>query len=470
MKRLMIYMAVLLMGISMSNGEVAAQENDEARIYTIVVDRFLNADSGNDISVTDDEDAPLPFGGDFEGIRNHLDYIEKMGFDTLMLSPVFDKADEDYLGYDVEAYGEIEAAFGGAEAFQDLIDAAHGRDMKVVIDMPATMADGYTALEEPELNALQQSYYDMIDAEFIDFTNTDNQARYQEMAQAFVDEYDVDGLSMTIVQDGIDAETFMPEGVTTYGIIPGEGMSAEGFDHTNDPAMTNELTESFSTTDREIPEHPTDGTLLLADHWFSERFTKSAVEENMFPGTRISQLTAYLYAYPGPIAFQYGTEVALNGDDIPHVHRQMDLWTDQEVVDYIESLNNVLSQHPNMFEGEREILKNEDGHYVQRYYTSDVDFILNLNDTSVTENAEIPIESQDEGKMLSGLLIGDLLRSSDMEDDAFLAVLDREETELYAVVEERGFNNGYIYAALIIFGGFGIFIWIVARRGRKTKE
>ncbi|MBY8910884.1 hypothetical protein K6L05_14135, partial [Salinicoccus roseus] len=88
MKRIMIYMAVLLMGISMSNGEVAAQEADEARIYTIVVDRFLNADSGNDISVTDDEDAPLPFGGDFEGIQNNLDYIEKMGFDTLMLSPV----------------------------------------------------------------------------------------------------------------------------------------------------------------------------------------------------------------------------------------------------------------------------------------------------------------------------------------------------------------------------------------------
>ena len=52
MKRIMIYMAVLLMGISMSNGEVAAQESDEARIYTIVVDRFLNADSGNDNNVT----------------------------------------------------------------------------------------------------------------------------------------------------------------------------------------------------------------------------------------------------------------------------------------------------------------------------------------------------------------------------------------------------------------------------------
>lgn len=470
MKRIMIYMAVLLMGMSMSNGEAAAQEADEARIYTIVVDRFLNGNSGNDINVTDDKDAPLPFGGDFEGIQNNLDYIQGMGFDTLMLSPVFDRADDDYLGYDVENYGEIEAAFGGAEAFQNLIDAAHERDMEIVVDMPVTSADGYTALADPVLNDLQQSYYDMIDAEFIDLNNADNQAQYQQMAQTFVDEYDVDGLSMTVVQDGIDAGTFMPEGITTYGIIPDESISAEGFSHMSDPSMTDALSEAFSTTDREIPAHPTDGTLLLADHWFTDRFTSHAVEENMFPGTRISQLTAYLYAYPGPIAFQYGTEVALNGDDIPHVHRQMDLWTDQEVVEYIESLHNVFSQHPNMFEGEIDVLKNEGGHYVQRYRTSDVDFILNVNDTSATENVEIPIEPQDEGKMLSGLLIGDLLRSGDMEGDTFLAVLEREETELYAVIEERGFNNGYIYAGLIIFGGFGIFIWLVARKRRPREE
>ncbi|MCG1010061.1 hypothetical protein J4760_08510 [Salinicoccus sp. ID82-1] len=467
MKKLVIYMAVLLAAIGISSPEASAQDKEPERIYTIIVDRFLNGTDTNDVNVTEDMDEAMPFGGDFAGIENNLEYIQEMGFDTLMLSPVFEKADDDYLGYSVESYEEIEAAFGGAEAFRSLIDAAHARDMEVVVDMPVTATTGYETLDDPELNDIQQSYYDSVQTEFIDLRNADNQARYQEMAQAFVDTYDVDGLSMNIVQDGLDAASFMPEGVKTYGIVEDESITAQGFDHMTDPAMRDAIVEAFSTTDTEIPDYPTDGSLLLADHWFTERFTTHAVEANMFPGKRISQLTAYFYGYPGAIAFQYGTEVAFSGDDIPEIHPQMDLWTDQEVVDYIVSINEVFSKHPQMYQGEREVIKNEGGHYVQRYHASDVDFILNINDSSVTKNVEIPMEDEDEGKMLSGLLIGDLLRSGDMEGDTFLAVLDREETELYAVIEESGFNNGYLYAGLLIFGGFGIFIWVVARRSRR---
>ncbi|MFC3420161.1 alpha-amylase family glycosyl hydrolase [Salinicoccus hispanicus] len=467
MKKLVIYMAVLLAGVGIFSPEASAQDGEAERIYTIIVDRFLNGDDSNDINVTEDMSEALPFGGDFIGIENNLGYIQEMGFDTLMLSPVFDKADDDYLGYNVENYEEIEAAFGGAEAFQSLIDAAHERGMEVVVDMPVTAVDGYETLDDPVLNDIQQSYYDMVDARFIDLTDADNQVRYQAMARTFVDTYDVDGLSMNIVQDGLDASSFMPDGVKTYGIVEDGGLTAEGFDQTTDPAMRSAIVEAFSTTDTEIPDYPTDDSLLLADHWFTERFTINAVEANMFPGKRISQLTAYLYGYPGSIAFQYGTEVAFSGDEVPGIHPQMDLWTDQEVVDYIVSLNEVLSKHPQLYQAERELIKNEDGHYVQRYHTSDVDFILNINDTSVTKNVGIPMEAEDEGKMLSGLLIGDLLRSGDMEGEEFLAVLDREETELYAIIEERGFNNGYLYAGLLIFGGFGIFIWLVARKRKR---
>lgn len=467
MRKLVIYMAVLLAGVGIFSPVASAQDAEAERIYTIIVDRFLNGDDSNDVNVTEDKSEALPFGGDFIGIENNLDYIQEMGFDTVMLSPVFEKADDDYLGYNVESYGEVAAAFGGAEAFESLIDAAHARDMEVIVDMPVTAIGDYEVLDAPVLSDIQQSYYDMIDVQFIDLNDADNQAQYQEMAQTFVDNYEVDGLSMNIVQSDIDAGSFMPEGVETYGIIEDENITAEGFDHMTDPAMRNAIINAFSTVDTEIPEYPTDDALLLADHWFTERFTTHAVEANMFPGTRISQLTAYLYGYPGAIAFQYGTEVAFNGEAFPAVHPQMDLWTDQEVVDYIVAINEVFSKHPQLYKGEREVIKNEEGHYVQRYETSDVDFILNINDSSVTKSVDIPMKTGDEGKMLSGLLIGDLLRSSDMEDDTFHAVLDREETELYAVVEESGFNNGYLYAGLLIFGGFGIFIWFVAKRRKR---
>ncbi|GAA3732511.1 alpha-amylase family glycosyl hydrolase [Salinicoccus jeotgali] len=468
MKKTMIYMAMLLMAFGLTY-DTASAETTNTRIYTIVVDRFMSGDDGNDINVTDEKETPLPFGGDFQGIESNLDYIKDMGFSALMLSPVFDRAEDDYLGYAVREYGEIEEALGGPEAFKSLIDAAHERGMDVIVDMPATLAEGYTAFDAPVLNDIQQDYYGMIDAEFIDLQNADNQKRYKEMAREFTEDYNIDGLSMTVIQDGIDAKEFLPEDVTTYGISGDDDITLEGFDHAASNDLQEALSYGFSKPDREIPAYPTDGTLLLADHWFSERFTHNVVEANMFPGTRINQLTTYLYAYQGPIAFQYGTEIALNGDEIPIVHRQMDLWTDQELVDEIEAINEVTQKHPQIYQGETEVIKNEDGHFVQRYYTSDVDFVLNINSTSATENVKVPFEGEDESKMLSGMLIGDLIRGSDMKNEAFLAVLDREESELYAIIEETGMNNGYIYAGLLIFGGFGIFVWLVARR-RRPKE
>ncbi|MFC4983753.1 hypothetical protein ACFPFV_00130 [Salinicoccus siamensis] len=72
--------------------------------------------------------------------------------------------------------------------------------------------------------------------------------------------------------------------------------------------------------------------------------------------------------------------------------------------------------------------------------------------------------------MLSGMLIGDLIRGSDMENDAFLAVLDRKRVNSMHIIEETGMNNGYIYVGLLIFGGFGIFVWLVARKRRQMKE
>ena len=470
MQKLLKYIVVALVVGSMFQQDASAREKPHDRIYTVVVDRFLNADESNDVNVTDDETEPLPFGGDFRGIQENLEYIQDMGFDTLMLSPVFDKSDEDYLGYDVENYGEVEESFGGAEGLQSLVDAAHEMDMKVVVDMPVSAVEGYETLQDPELNELQQEYYsEVADTEFIDFSVPENQDAYREMAQSFVDEFGIDGLSMNVVQDGVDAREFMPEGVTTYGILGSESVGAEGFDHVASESMRKDIAEAFSTTDKAIPSYPEDGQMLLADHWFTERFTMHAARENMFPGTRIQQLTAYLYGYPGPISFQYGTEVALNGDIIPAVHRQMDLWTDQEVVDYIKQINTVFTQHKQLLGGEvTELKSGENGHYVVRYDTTDVDFILNINDTSRTENFNVPLEAEDRGKMMSGMLIGDKLRSVEGQD-SYNAILDREEAELYAITEETGLNNGYVYAGLIIFGGFGIFIWIVAKR-RKPKE
>lgn len=444
---------------------------DSKRIYSIVVDRFLNKNEDNDEGRDPDDDPNYPYGGDFEGIESELDYISDMGFDTLHLSPVFEHDAEDYLGYSVTNYDEVAESFGGAEGFQSLIDSVHELDMDVIVDMPMTATDEFEPLEgDIQANDLYQSYLDDKDLNMIDLENENNQELYEEKLQSFVDRFDVDGLTFMAAQDGLDAATFTPEDMPTYAITTTEEMNVDGFDYTAYEETRAELAEAFSGINKEIPELPqvTETEFLLADHWFSERFTSHAVEENMFPGTRVKQLMTYLYAYHGPISMFYGTEVALNGEDIPGTHQQMDLWTEQEVVEFIQNINRVFSDHKDALTGELETIYNQDGHYVTRYHTNDVDYILNVNNTSETNHIDISGEDIEDGKVLSGMLIGDMVRPDN--DGGYTAVLDREETEFYAIVEEMGFNNGYIVASVIIFGGFAIFIFFAARNSKKKRR
>lgn len=469
MKRMLAFVSMILAVLLMSSNPASAAENTYDRIYMITVDRFLNNNTSNDVGVTEDGDPYYPFGGDFDGVAPYLEYIKDMGFNTIMLSPVTERAEDDYLGYDVTDYSSISEAYGSPEDFQNLIDDAHELDLKVIVDIPAVATDDYTALDAPVFNDIQTDYYEDIDREIIDLNDADNQETYRAMVQNFIDTYNVDGISMFVNQDGLNAEEFLPEDIETYGILSTEELTAEGFDTTASEGFRAELAQKYGGVNQQIPAFPEDEQLIMADHWFSERFTYHAAEQNMFPGTRVQQLANYLYAYRGPIAMTYGTEVAFNGHSYPEVHPQMDFRSDKEVIEYLENIAIVYRNHEIILapESKTETILNEDGQYIIKYFTDDVDYLLNINNTSETESITLQQTAEEEGKVLSGMLIGDMIRPNDGE---YIVVLDREETELYSIIEEAGFNNGYLYAAVLIFGLFAIFIWVAASRSRKFKK
>lgn len=468
MRKILMLVSMILMMSLIGGNSASAEGNTYDRIYMITVDRFLNNNTSNDVGVTEDGDPYQPYGGDFDGISPYLEYIKDMGFNTVMLSPVTERAEDDYLGYDVTDYGAIAESYGSQEDFKNLIDEAHEFGLKVVVDMPAVATDDYTAAENPILNEVQTDYYEDIDREIIDLTDADNQNTYREMVQNFVDTYEVDGISMFVNQEGLDASEFLPEDVATYGILSEEGLTAEGFDTIATEEFRSNFADTFGGIEKEIPEFPEDEQLIMADHWFSERFTYHAAEQNMFPGTRVQQMANYLYAYRGPSAMTYGTEVAFNGSSYPEIHPQMDFRSDKEVIEYLENIAVVYRNHDIMQAEETEIetILNEGGQYLVRYFTDDVDYVLNINNTAETKSVTLDQTAEEEGKVYSGMLIGDMIRP---HDSSYIAVLDREETELYSIIEEAGFNNGYLYSAILIFGLFAIFVWVAAKRSRKNK-
>lgn len=71
--------------------------------------------------------------GDLAGIVERLDYLVWLGVDAVWLSPVYPSPMADF-GYDVSNYVDIDPIFGSLADFTGLIDAAHARGLKVIMD------------------------------------------------------------------------------------------------------------------------------------------------------------------------------------------------------------------------------------------------------------------------------------------------------------------------------------------------
>ena len=79
--------------------------------------------------------------GDLDGITQRLDYLRDLGVDALWISPIFPSPMKDF-GYDVSDYTAIHPMFGDMAAFEKLIEEAHARNLKIVLDyVPSHSSD-----------------------------------------------------------------------------------------------------------------------------------------------------------------------------------------------------------------------------------------------------------------------------------------------------------------------------------------
>ena len=72
--------------------------------------------------------------GDLKGIEARLDYLSALGVDALWISPFFKSPMKDF-GYDVEDHRAVDPLFGNLDDFRSLLAAAHGRGIRILIDL-----------------------------------------------------------------------------------------------------------------------------------------------------------------------------------------------------------------------------------------------------------------------------------------------------------------------------------------------
>ena len=112
----------------------------DEQIYFVMTTRFYNGDPENDTQCWDAQNYNVgdpAWRGDFKGLIEKLDYIKALGFTAVWITPIVENASGyDYHGYHARNFSKVDQRYESEDVkFQDLIDAAHAKGMKIILDI-----------------------------------------------------------------------------------------------------------------------------------------------------------------------------------------------------------------------------------------------------------------------------------------------------------------------------------------------
>jgi glycosidase len=96
----------------------------KAVIYQILIDRFSGAKASSN--------KPVFLGGNIKGITKRLDYLAGLGVNTIWLSPFW--STNEYHGYHILDYENVDTHFGSPDDLKHLINEAHAKSLRVITD------------------------------------------------------------------------------------------------------------------------------------------------------------------------------------------------------------------------------------------------------------------------------------------------------------------------------------------------
>ncbi|MBT2500586.1 glycoside hydrolase family 13 protein [Agromyces sp. ISL-38] len=144
-------------------------------LYQVFPDRFARSDGADGRELpswaipaawSDPVDADPPgrsqqfYGGDLDGVREHLDHLEQLGVNLLYLTPVFPARSNHR--YDASTFDEVDELLGGDDALVRLVEEAHRRGIRVIGDLTSNHSgdahEWFTAAQA-DLAAPERSFY-----------------------------------------------------------------------------------------------------------------------------------------------------------------------------------------------------------------------------------------------------------------------------------------------------------------------
>lgn len=182
----------------------APQWARDSIIYHVFVDRFYPGDGHHWLKPRNISGF---FGGTLWGVRDKLDYIADLGATCIWLSPTFPSST--HHGYDITDYHHVEARLGGDEALRALIEAAHARGIRVLLDLvcnhmsdrhpifQAALKDKTSPYQEwfifDDSKIGYRTFFDVPSMPYINLANPEARAWMLDVARYWLEVFDVDG-------------------------------------------------------------------------------------------------------------------------------------------------------------------------------------------------------------------------------------------------------------------------------------
>ena len=148
-----LWAALLLLLVSMQSvaTDVFTSNRTDFRdesIYFMMTTRFYDGDTGNNVLCWDNQEEQIKtkdpcWRGDFQGVIDKLDYIKALGFTAIWITPVVQNASGyDYHGYHAMDFQHVDCRYQSSDGskdgdamFQELIDKAHEKGIKIILDI-----------------------------------------------------------------------------------------------------------------------------------------------------------------------------------------------------------------------------------------------------------------------------------------------------------------------------------------------